>query len=445
MTVRTVRPTRLPLWAAAAALTAIACGCGRTAPPQSAAPTAAAASNKPASANADALAAPAAPRSGLTPEQLPEEPMTLPAGHTLGDLLPQIPKPAPQLGATGGAATSAAAGSSDCGDAAPDGFSVVKRVDVLLDPAHPGEAPATMQGCVLQQVIGDRADRVASSGRRYLAVAVLPDGKRVTGDVGEIERPSTQLPPERRSGGHDATGWASLIATGDPTRPLLLVVTARFWDGPLGEEVHFVRQSRVLGDGPDGWHWRAGPHRAFSIIDFNHLQALCSGSADASAADRAAGAVAAACDRVATQAAEHDAQALARLAIRKKRLGGAAGGDAATDPDPQSIWLRDAKVALAKANWVQAVTLALQVDVVCGEAATEAHKIIADAMAGQKREPIKAQPAQSTTDLCEPLPDKAPPKRQRADKAAVPAKPTPAARPTSPAKVPTMPRGGKAK
>ncbi|MBI5610338.1 MAG: hypothetical protein HY902_15785 [Deltaproteobacteria bacterium] len=397
-------------------------GCGHKAAPAPApapAPDPAAAGAAPGTAPAAAPTAPATPAIGA-------EPMDLPAGQTLGDLLPPLPKPAPQLGFSNGGAPEPS--TRDCTDAAPSGYSLVKRIEVAL-PVAAGQPEQTLQGCILQSLDGERADRIGSTGRKYLLVAVGPDDKKITQEVAALSRPATKLPAERQKAGHDASGWASLIATGDDRQPFLAVVSGRFYDGPLGEEVHFVRTSWLLKPAGTSWDWQPLLERRFAVTDYEHLRALCEGRADASPADRAAGTVAAACEQVEKQAAPHDEQAVARLATRKKRLAGSAGGDAQTDADPQSIWLRDGKAALAKGDAAAAVEQALKVDVVCGEAVGAAHSLVRDALAAGKREPQRAQPAQATAELCEPLNDKPAPKRPKVEvKDAAPAKAKPAGR-----------------
>ncbi len=352
--------------------------------------------------------------------------MDLPAGQTLGDLLPPLPKAAPRLGFSNGGAPEPS--TRDCSDAAPSGYSLVKRIEVAL-PVAAGQPEQTLQGCILHSLDGERTDRIGNTGRKYLLVAVGPDDKKITQEVAALVRPASKLPAERQKAGHDASGWANLIATGDDRQPFLAVISGRFYDGALGEEVHFARASWLLKPAASSWSWQPLLERRFTVTDFEHLRALCEGRADASPADRAAGTVQTACEQVEKQAAVHDEQAVARLATRKKRLAGGAGGDAQNDADPQSIWLRDAKAALAKGDLDGTMDLALRVDVVCGEAVGAAHSLVREALAANKREPQRAQPAQATAELCEPLSDKPAPKRPKVEaKDAAPAKTKPAGR-----------------
>jgi hypothetical protein len=408
-------PQQRQPWLAAALAVLVLGACGAKPTPQAAPEPVAAAADKTQPAEPVAQVAPA-PAAAPGPE-----PMDLPAGQTLGDLLPPLPKPAPRLGFANGGAPEPSG--RDCTESAPSGYSLVKRIEVAVPAAKPGGAETTLQGCILHSLDGERSDRVGNTGRKYLLVAVGDDNKPISFEVAALSRAVDKLPPERQKAGHDASGWASLIATGDDSQPFLAVTSGRFYDGALGEEVHFARAAWLLKKTGEAWGWQPLLEKRFVINDFEHLHALCEGRADASAADRAAGTVAAACPLAERQTA-HDEQAVARLATRKKRLGGTAGGDAQNDADPQSIWLREAKAALAKGEAAKAIEVALKVDVVCGEATGEAHALVREALAASKRELQRAQPAQTTNDMCEPLSDKPAPKRPKGDaKDAKPAKP----------------------
>jgi len=347
------------------------------------------------------------------------EPYALPAGHTLGDALPAVPPPAPRLGGggtNGGAVLQAKTG---CASDAPDDYALARRVELTYPPAKAGDPAQVVEVCLLQRTV-ERADKVAESGKAFLVVAAFADDTRVSHAFDPLTRQPTTLPPERRRAGHDAGAWAGLFATGDPERPALAVVSARFYDGALGEEVQFARASRLLRNTAHGWQWSPFANRAHASMDVEHLRALCAGKADASPADKAAGPLAVACERA--DAAEVElAKAEARLATRKRRIAGGSGGQAASDADPQSIWLRDARAALSKGDYAVAIDTALQVDVVCGEAVAEAHAVVRDALTAQHLEPLRTQPQQSLSVLCEPLPDKPVPRRPR--EAAIKGKP----------------------
>lgn len=390
----------------AIALIGAACQ-GKPIVPPATAPEPATAATAPPAARAAAAPTPTtAPEAPLDPE-----PYALPAGQTLGDALPQLPAPAPRLAGGGSAGGAVLQAKSGCAADVPDEYTLVRRVELTYPATKPGDPAQVLEVCLLQKTV-DRADSVAEGGKAFLVVAAFADETKVSHPFEQLTRPPTTLPPERQKSGHDGGSWAGLFATGDTDRPALAVVSARFYDGPLGEEVQFVRASRLLTKAAQGWQWVPLASRTHRSVDLEHLRALCSGKADASAADKAAGALAVACERA--EAVETEAaKAETRLATRKKRLAGAGGGQAASDPDPQSIWLRDARVALAKGEFAAAIETALHVDVVCGEAVAEAHAVVKDALAAQRLEPLRAQPQQTLSELCEPLPDKPAPRRPR--------------------------------
>ena len=124
------------------------------------------------------------------------------------------------------------------------------------------------------------------------------------------------------------------------------------------------------------------------------------------------------------------AGAAERLALRQKRLKGQGSELAEKDADPQSIWLREARKQLKAGAWQAAIGTALRVDMICGEAVQEAHAIVMDALAEGHVAIAKVAPNQPLAELCEPLPDKPAPKRQRVDpeKPAKPEKPVKGAR-----------------
>lgn len=346
---------------------------------------------------------------------LPEEPMALPAGQTLSDLLPAIPLKLPSVG--GGEASDAPEHS--CADSEPAGFELVKQLTLSLPAAKAGEAATPLSVCLFQQVLSERIDKNAGSGRIYQMVATASDGTSISGELPETRHVPKRLPPERQKAGHEGAGWAALVASGDPETPVMAVASGRFYDGALGEEVHFVRLAKVLRRQDAGWAWLPLVERSYGVTDFEHLHALCAGKADASEADRAAGALQIACDRAEELEGPREEARQARLATRKKRLAGGGGAaKAEEDADPQALWLRDALAAAAKGDRPKAVELALKAQAMCGEASAEAQAAVRQALASQQLEPVKVQPSQPTLELCEPLPDKAAPKRPRAEKAA---------------------------
>lgn len=349
------------------------------------------------------VAAPSSP-----PAEEVEPPLSLPAGQTPGDLLPALPNPAPRL-ATGAEKPAALYPNAGCADLGPQGFALVKRLEVTLPAKAAGELPGVLEACLFQQSV-ERKDRFSHAGRQFQLVAAWPGEAVQTLAVDEAARPPATLPPERQKAGHDAAAWGTLIATGWPQAPILAVLSARFYDGELGEQLAWQRDARWLKAGEG---WLPLEKRGFVSLDQEHLRSLCEGRADASPADKAAGALQLACDFSERLGTAQDNQAAERVVVRARRLKGQGEEKVTpTEADPQSIWLREARRALQKGAWQSALQLALRVDTACGEPVTEAHALIAEALQAGRVAPAKVQPAQATVDLCEPLPDKAAPRRK---------------------------------
>ncbi|MSP91721.1 MAG: hypothetical protein EXR79_07940 [Myxococcales bacterium] len=348
---------------------------------------------------------------------LPPDPaFDLPAGRTLGDLLPPLPAAVPRVAL--GPAADLAQPEVSCADQAPDGFALARRIDIALPPgATPTATPAGMLEVCLFQTGTERASPHASGGRAFHLVAAWP-GKVVTRlGVHELDRPARTLPPERRAAGHDATSWGGLIATGHPGAPALAVVSARFCDGELGEQWHWRREAYVLRTGRGEPTWQRLDGLAFETFDAAHLDALCRGKSDSSPADRAAGALQLACDRLQRDDDARAAAAVARAEQRTRRLRGAMppGPLPQDDPDPQAAWLAQARRLLDKGKAHEAFEVLLRVDMACGEAVDVAHEQMAAAVRAAGLAPARPQPAQGLAELCEPLPDKPAPKRPRTD------------------------------
>jgi hypothetical protein len=322
-----------------------------------------------------------------------EPPLDLPAGHTPGDLLPPLPTPAPRLG-RGGDKPTALYPNAGCADLAPQGFALVRTLEVTLPPKAPGELPGVLEACVFQKPT-DRKNKAVLGGRSFQLVAAWPGDNVQALDVEEAARTPHDLPQAMQDAGHDASAWGTLISTGWPDAPVLAVLSARFYDGPQGQEVHWLRDARLLrpGKGPG---WQAFEKREFTSLDLDVLRQAV--DKDPTMADRLA---------------EREQKALDQLALRAKRLKGA-GEDKVTaaEPDPQAIWLRDGRKALQKGDWKAAIELALRVDAVCAEPTTEAHAVLKEALQAGQQTAAKVQPAQATVDLCEPLPDKPAPRRK---------------------------------
>lgn len=357
--------------------------------------------DKPAPRKKKAAQVVAAPQPAPEPVDA-EPPLDLPAGRTPGDLLPPLPTPAPRLG-RGGDKPTAVYPSTGCADLAPQGFALVRSLEVTLPPKAAGELPGVLETCLFQKAVDrttlDRKDKAGHAGRTFHLVAAWPGEAVQALDVEEASRVPRDLPQPLQEAGHDASAWGTLISTGWPDAPVLAVLSARFYDGPLGQEVHWLRDARLLraGKGPapkEGW--QAFEKREFTSLDAEVLRLAA--EKDPSLADKLA---------------DREQKAADRLALRAKWLKGA--GDekvTAAEPDPQALWLRDGRKALQKGDWKLAIELALRVDAVCAEPTSEAHALLKDALQAGQVPPAKVQPAQATVDLCEPLPDKPAPRRK---------------------------------
>lgn len=350
-----------------------------------------------------------------------EPPLALPAGQTLGDALPQVP-PVPRRLASG-AQAGALVPQTSCADQLPADCALAKRLEITLPTEKPGEPPTIGEVCLCTSAVARaEADRASATGKQLVAVAAWPGDRKAEATFSEARHAPTNLPQTRQNAGHDSAAWGTLVATGWPHMPVVAIASARFADGVFGEVVHWQRAAQALYLDAGKLTWRPLGERAFTSLDLNYLQALCEGKADATQEDRT-GANPAACGP-AEQAAQAQAQAAAdRQTLRQKRLKGQGNENADKDADPQSIWLREARKQLKAGQWQAAIETALQVDMICGEAIQDAHAIVAEALAQGHVTPAKVSPNQPLADLCEPLPDKPAPKRQRVE-ADKPEKPT---------------------
>ncbi len=371
----------------------------------------------------------AAPAKAL-PVAQQEPPLNLPAGQTLGDALPQVPALPRRLAS--GAQAGALVPQTSCADQLPADCALAKRLEITVPADKPGEPPTIGEVCLCTNAVErSEADGARATGKQWVVVAAWPGERKAAATFAEARHEPTDLPPERQKAGHDGAAWGSLIATGWPQMPVIAVASARFADGPFGEVVHWQRTAQALHLDAGKLTWQPFAERAFTSLDINHLQALCEGKADASPADRS-GADPAACEP-AERAAQGQAQAAAdRQALRQKRLKGQGTERADADADPQSMWLREARKQLKAGQWQAAIETALHVDMVCGEATRDAHAIVADALVEGHVTPARVSPNQPLGDLCEPLPDKPAPKRQRAEAE----KPVKAEKPAKGAKAP---------
>lgn len=337
-----------------------------------------------------------------------EPPLELPAGQTVGDLLPALPTPVPRLAHGGGDKPAAVYPNVGCVDLGPEGFGLVRRLEITLPAGTPGGLPGVLEACLFQKAL-ERKDRVGRTGKIFHLVAAWPGDVVQALEIEEFARPPQNLPPDLQKSGHDASAWGALIATGWPEAPVMAVLSARFYDGILGDEVTWRRDARWLQAAKGGAKWAAFEKRDFATVDLEQLRLLCEGPAE----EKGTAPLQAACDRFERLAGDQERQAADRQALRAKRLKGQ--GDDKVTPDaadPQAIWLRDARRALKANAWREAIELALRADAVCAEPTTEAHAVLKEALEAGHQAPARVQPAQATVDLCEPLPDKPSPKRK---------------------------------
>jgi hypothetical protein len=359
-----------------------------------------------------ATAESAEPGTAPEPEAVedPDPPIDLPAGATLGDALPKLPPVHPRLGS--GLAGDSARPARGCADQGPSGATLVKQLDLIVATGKPEAPQGVLEVCLFAQGV-TRTERVAGTGKRFSVVSAWPGSAVQTYAFDEPTRTPTSLPPERAKVGHDGAGWATIVATGHPELPVLAVSSARYFDGRFGHVLQYQRRSRVLRGAGEAAEWQAFQDQDFAVTDLGHLQALCDGRADATPADRAAGQLQAACDEHLRLAETSDAQAVEHEKLRARRLKGMDLTMRKPDPDPQALWLGQAKASLAAGEWQKAFETALRADVACGEAVAEAHSVLNDALRAGKRTPVKLEGSQAMAALCEPLPDKPAPKRAK--------------------------------
>ncbi len=355
----------------------------------------------------------AAPAASPPVADQPEPPLTLPAGQTLGDALPPVPVLPRRLAS--GAQAGAQVPQTSCADQLPADCALGKRLEITLPADKPGEPPTVGEVCLCTKAVERAdADRARATGKQLVVVAAWPGERKAEAAIAEAKHEPADLPPERQKAGHDGAAWGTLIATGWPQMPVLAVASARFYDGKYGEEVHWQRHAQLLHVDASKLSWQPFAELKFETLDWIHLLALCDGRADESPADRAAGQNPRLCPEVGNMD-EPTREAAERLALRQKRLQGQGKEPAENDPDPQSIWLREAKKLLKNGKWQEAIQTALRVDMVCGEAVQDAHALVLDALAAGHVTPAKVAPNQPLAELCEPLPDKPAPKRQRVE------------------------------
>lgn len=348
-----------------------------------------------------------------------------PSGATVGDLMPPLPRPAPRL--FDGRTSAPALPDISCEDLAPgQGFTLARKIEVLTAPLQKGKAVETLELCQFNKWLARKDDEVASrTGRTHHFAAAFPGTQVASWTSAEVERRELGLDEKLDAG--LAAGWAGLIPTGVPRWPAVAVVSARMYAGPLNEDVVYLRRARVLTQKAGRWVWEPLLERVFSTLDAAHLQAQCELAANAEVP-----ACKAAVERIAVDAK----QAEGRAHTRKRRLAGKQDAHGARPPaahkkadksnkshdplayaedaDPQAAWLRDGRHALKTGQADAAIGHALRVFAVCGESTDAAAALLKGALQKAGTKPLpQVRPSPKQAELCEPLPDKAPPKERK--------------------------------
>ena len=337
----------------------------------------------------------------------------MPAAATAGDVLPPLPTAARRLASRKLALPLLP--SVSCGALAPDReFKLGPRLEVVRRPKKDGEPAGTLELCLFNRWLKRADDELPQrTGRLHHFVAAFPGDEVAAWTSDELKRAPVNARPEWSL--PKAAGWSALIATGIPDRPALAVVSGRYYDGLLGEEIHWRREARVLKRSKGRWAWVPLAALDFVSLDTTALLAAC--QREETEGDKAclgADELVEAHRRDAAQRGQVRQTRLAAAKARRKRgMRAKARGlkPYVGDPDPQAAWLRDGRAALAQGRWRSAIEHALRIDMACGEPVREAHNLL---VAGMKKGGVrmeKSVPPPRMTPLCEPLFDKPGPKR----------------------------------
>ncbi len=359
----------------------------------------------------------------------------LPPKVTPGDVLPPVP-PLPRRlagpGAVAGAGPQLPAIS--CVRMAPDGsFKVSRHIEVARlgrdvattlntptprppdkqkpsnkDPSEKKNAAASKSSTstgVLELCLfhkwrtREAGENRTHTGRVHHFVAAFPGSDVTSWTADELHRTPETLPADAA---WLSAGWASLLPTGLPDRPALAVISGRFYDGKLGEEVHYVRRARVLQMHNGRWAWVPWMNRTYKTLDIEHLRTACERGSTPG------------CRRAAARIASAQAGATKRLKQREARLGGRGHNKVTNDtPDPQSAWIAQGRKMLREGRWKEAIDVALRAEVVCGEAVSDARRVMGRALQIGKVKAEQSEPPVNRRPLCEPLVDKAPPRTRK--------------------------------
>ena len=353
----------------------------------------------------------------------------LPPKVTPGDVLPPVP-PLPRRLAGPGAAVGAGPQlpAISCARMAPDGtFKVSRHIevarlgrDVATTLNTPTPRPPDTQGkgagkpaasksststgvlelCLFHKWRNREAgENRTHTGRVHHFVAAFPGSDVTSWTADELHRTPETLPADAA---WLSAGWASLLPTGLPDRPALAIISARFYDGKLGEEVHYVRKARVLQMHNGRWAWVPWMNRTYKTLDVAHLRTACERGNTPG------------CRRAAARIAAAESSARKRLKRREARLAGRGHNKVGKDtPDPQSAWIAQGRKMLREGRWKEAIDVALRTEVVCGEAVRDARRIMGRALQIGKVKAELSEPPVNRRPLCEPLVDKAPPRTRK--------------------------------
>jgi hypothetical protein len=324
-----------------------------------------------------------------------------PAAATPGDALGPLPSAVRRLGrgmtAAGGVALEPDVA---CDQLAPDAaWKLTSRTVINRLPAKAGEPTSTVELCLFQKWLSRKdEDKHSRTGKQHLFVAAFPGSDVAAWTSDELEFTPASLPADAAV---SASGWAAALPTGLAEMPALAVASARFFDGALGEQVHYRRVGRVLRKSRGRWAFTELETIDIKSLDLAHIDATCGVGGPAGCPEALA---AAAAWRKDAKGREH--RRADRLAGKTARV---PGHD--VDGDPQSEWLREAYADRKHKKANDAALNALRVEVACGEAVTQARELftsIGVASGGVEQ----AEPSPKAGDLCAPLADKGGPPRK---------------------------------
>ncbi len=330
--------------------------------------------------------------------------MPPPAEATVGTLIAAEPRPAPRLALE--AAPTTKSGTPlypeiPCDQLAPDpGDKLTQRVDVEL-AAPVGEEAPRLELCLFGRATARPAPEVnARTGRRHTFVAAFPGSSKASWTADELKFEPESLPADANV---SASGWATLLATGNPDSPALAIVSGRFYDGAASEWVYTARQARVLSRKGESWAWQPLGEANVRSLDLAHIDTTCKATPEAEG-----------CSDLLALAERWRLEADGRDDRRRDRLKGKASPSPKDEPegDPQSEWLRKGLLAQRAGRPIEAVQAGLHVEMLCGEAVVEARQLYAEAATLRGDSLQRATPRPRSAPLCVPMADRGGPARK---------------------------------